>query len=644
MKSPFARRLAGAAFAACAMLALAAPGLALAQAQVPVGTGTAPDELAPPVKHEAPFFARRITGYLPTRDGTQLRFSALLPKGKGPFPVIVNYSGYDPGSIGGAAYMDDNTAMSVNLDRALVQAGYAVVGVSARGTACSEGQFEFLSMRYGQDGRDAIEWIATQPWANGAVGMANWSWAGMSQIATAAEQSPHLKAIAPGMVLGDARLDSWFIGGIPAPGFVDGWWGYLHSRWDAARESAKAEGDTRCLAQIAQNLQTAEKNRVPSILIRHPVRDDYIEIRNMAARTHQIQVPVFSMEAFQDEAVIAREGYYQETLDPARLWFLQTNGAHDVYVSTRFRRQLIAFFDRFVKGRANGFEATPHVQVWTEATLAGPAQGIFENLTPGVTLKSDVFPLQVTPRAFALDAGGKLVPDAPAGTGQDDYDYPLRGPAVQHEFTRDSWEGLKPGWERATLAYATPALAEDFIGYGSGAADLWMAASGADADVQVTLTEVRPDGQEVYVQRGWLRLSDRAQDPARSTPLRPWPLDRPDSMAAMVPGEPALARIEIQKFAHVFRKGSRIRLWIDTPSQFGGNLFAPQSVPTRLTVLHDAAHPSRLMLGQAPASAVVGTIPASAPACGTVLHQPCRADPLAGNTITLGLPQPQGEK
>jgi putative CocE/NonD family hydrolase len=135
-------------------------------------------------------------------------------QGQGPFPVIVNYSGYDPGSIGGAAYMNDNTAMSVNLDRSLVQAGYAVVGVNARGTACSEGQFEFLSMLYGQDGRDAIEWIATQPWANGSVGMANWSWAGMS-ISTAAEQPPHLKAIAPGMVLGDARLDSWFMEAFP---------------------------------------------------------------------------------------------------------------------------------------------------------------------------------------------------------------------------------------------------------------------------------------------------------------------------------------------------------------------------------------------------------------------------------------------
>ncbi|WP_068089810.1 CocE/NonD family hydrolase [Novosphingobium rosa] len=609
---------------AAAMAALTIAAAAQAQAPVPVHqAATPPDEMSPPVKHQPTFFARRLTGYLPARDGTQLRYSVLLPKGEGPFPVIVNYSGYDPGSIGGAVYLDDNTAMSVNLDRALVAAGYAVIGINARGTACSEGQFEFLARSYGEDGHDAVEWIATQPWSNGAVGMANWSWAGMSQLATAAEQPPHLKAIAPGMPLGDARLDSWYPGGVPAPGFVDGWWNYLHSRWNSAKTSARAEGDQRCLAQIARNEQTAEANRLPSVLIRHPLRDDYIEIRNLAARTHRITVPTFSMEVFQDEAVISRMGYFQETLDPARLWYLQTNGVHDLYASTRFRQQLIAFFDHFVKGKANGFEATPHVQVWIEGALKGPSEGAFENFTPALTLTHASFPMPVTPLAFALSTNGRLV--AGSGEGQPDgFDYPLRGPAVNHEFGQDSWEPLRSGWRHGTLAYTSPAFDHDVVAYGPASADLWVTASTADADLQVTLTELRPDGQEMFLQRGWLRLSDRAQNPAKSTPLRPWPLDRPETMAAMVPGEPALARIEVQKFAHAFRKGSHLRLWIDTPSQYGGFLFAPQSVPARIEVLHDAQHPSRLLIGTVPGIAV----PAPWPVCGTILHQPCRPDPL----------------
>jgi hypothetical protein len=167
--------------------------------------------------------------------------------------VILNYSGYDPGAIGGATYLRNDSAMSTSLDRTLLEHGYAVMGVNARGTGCSEGGFDFLARSYGTDGADAVEWAAAQPWATGAIGMANWSWAGMSQVATASERPPHLKAIAPGMVLTDPRLDSWALGGVPSPGFITGWWDFLHYRWLAVRKSAVAEHDDRCVAQADLN-------------------------------------------------------------------------------------------------------------------------------------------------------------------------------------------------------------------------------------------------------------------------------------------------------------------------------------------------------------------------------------------------------
>ncbi|WP_226017922.1 CocE/NonD family hydrolase [Novosphingobium sp. FKTRR1] len=592
------------------------------------------------VQHQ-PFWAKRLTGYLAARDGTQLRYSVLLPKGKGPFPVIVNYSGYDPGSIGGAAYLDDNTAMAVNLDRTLVEAGYAVAGVNARGTACSEGQFEFLARSYGQDGRDAIEFFAAQGWSNGSVGMANWSWAGMSQIATAAERPPHLKAIAPGMVLGDARLDSWAIGGVPAPNFVAGWWDFLHGRWDSALQSARAEGDNRCVAQIATNLKTAETARVADILTKHPLRDDYIEIRHLGARTGRIEVPILSMEAFQDEATTPREDYYQDNLNLEKLWFVQTNGPHDMYESLVFRKTLLGFFDRFVKGQDNGFDKGPHVQVWLETSTATGGRLANENSQPRLVVNAPRYPAAVKPVSFELSSGGKLVQGGSDGKNDgrgegrgegrgDDFAYPLPGPTVNADFLSDTWGPLPTDWRKGSLAYTSAAMDDTLFAYGSASADLWVAATGSDADLQVTLTEVRPDGQEMFVQRGFLRLSDRVQDDSRSNPLRPYPLDRPETMASLTPGEPVLGRVELTKFAHLFRKGSRLRLWIDTPSQYGGNGFAPYSQPQTITVLHDAQHPSRLLVGQwDQASGVTPKLPEERPACGTILKQPCRPDPLA---------------
>jgi putative CocE/NonD family hydrolase len=587
---------------------------------------------APPAVSHAPFWGKRLTGYLTVRDGTVLRYSVLLPKGKGPFPTIVNYSGYDPGAIGGRAYLAGDTAMSVNLDRTLVEHGYAVFGVNARGTGCSEGVFDFLGRDYGRDGHDAVEFIAAQPWSTGAVGMANWSWAGMSQIATASERPPHLKAIAPGMVLGDARLDSWFPGGVPAPAFVSGWWDYLHSRWATVRQSAQGESDARCLAQIDRNIETAEPRNLSNIVIQHPLRDAFIEERHLAARTHDIAVPVLSMEAFQDEAVTSREGYYQETLDPEKLWFVQTNGGHDLYESTRFRKLLVDYFDRFVKGAANGFDKRPHVQVWVESGSTGEGHDRQENVRPGFMVTADRFPIAATAMRFQLGGGGALLADGASGGDPDAYAYPAPGPSVDADFDVDRWGELPADWRRGSLAYTSPPLTQTVLAYGSASADLWVSSTATDADLQVTLTEVRPDGQEMFVQRGWLRLSARAQDPVRSTELRPWPADRPETMASLTPGVPVLGRVELTKFAHAFRAGSKLRIWIDTPSQFGGYGFAPTSLPASNKVWHDDAHPSRLVLGLIDPTPV----PASRPACGEVLKQPCRPDPLAAP----GAPRP----
>jgi len=622
-------RIAGAALFTM-LLGSPAPG-AVAQDQ-PAQPGDANASHPMQAIHHPVFWGRRVTGYLGTRDGTQLRYSVLLPAGKGPFPVILNYSGYDPGSVGGAAYLDDDTAMSVNLDQTLVAAGYAVAGVNARGTGCSEGQFEFLGRSYGQDGRDAVEFLATRPWSNGSVGMANWSWAGMSQLATAAERPPHLKAIAPGMTLGDARLDSWAIGGVPAPNFVAGWWDFLHGRWAAALKSAHAESDARCVAQIAANLKTAEPNRLSNVLIQHPLRDEYIEIRHLGARAGRIQVPILSMEAFQDEATTPREDYYQDNIDPDRLWMVQTNGPHDMYESLLFRRTLVSFFDHFVKGLDNGFERGPHLQIWLETGSAVQGRLQDEKATPRAVVTAPRYPAAVTPVFYTLGAGGQLSParagDAGSGKG-DEFAYPEPGPTVDADEFTDSWGPLAAGWRQGSVAYTSPALDTQLFAYGPASADLWIATTGSDADLQVTLTEVRPDGQEMFVQRGFLRLSDRAQDDSRSNLLRPYPIDRPETMSALTPGEPVLGRVELTKFAHVLRKGSRLRLWIDTPSQYGGNGFAPYSQPSTLTVLHDAQHPSRLVLGRFnPANDPDMKLPADRPACGSLLKQPCRADPL----------------
>lgn len=575
-----------------------------------------------------PTWSKRLTGYLQARDGTSLRYSVLLPRGRGPFPVVLNYSGYDPGAIGGVAYLHNDTAMSASLDRSLLERGYAVLGVNARGTGCSEGVFDFLGPAYGQDGHDIVEWAAAQPWSTGAVGMANWSWAGMSQVATASERPEHLKAIAPGMALTDPRGDSWAIGGVPSQGFVTGWWMFLHSRWLAVRESARAERDERCLAQLERNYRSGETQPVnlPTQLIEHPLRDEWLQRRVILDKADRISVPVLSLEAFQDEATTARAGYYQERLNPQQLWYVQTNGNHDLYESLQFRPMLLDFFDHFLKGRDNGFDKRPHVQVWYETASKPGSSGHEhdEQARSGWVVNGASYPLPVrTGELFLAPGRGLSFERVAAGSGADDFAYPVEGSTVDVDSNQPSWGPLAPHWREGSVAYTSDALTHDLVIYGPLSADLWVSVSASDADLQVTLTEVW-EGQERFVQRGWLRLSDRALNAARSTPNRPWLCDLPSCIRSMTPGVAELARVELTKVSHAFRKGSRLRLWIDAPSATGGNGFDHSALPAIVSIWHDAAHPSKLVFGELPDV----TVPPRAPGCAAMLMQPCRPDPV----------------
>src|SRR5204862_515269 len=59
------------------------------------------------------------------------------------------------------------------------------------------------------------------------------------------------------------------------------------------------------------------------------------------------------------------------------------------------------------------------------------------------------------------------------------------------------------------VAFVSAPLAADLTLYGTASADLWLRSTAEDADLQVVVSEVRPDGKEVYIQAGWLRASLR---------------------------------------------------------------------------------------------------------------------------------------
>lgn len=170
------------------------------------------------------------------------------------------------------------------------------------------------------------------------------------------------------------------------------------------------------------------------------------------------------------------------------------------------------------------------------------------------------------------------------------------------------------------------ALPHQAVMAGSGSVDLWIAADADDLDLQVTLSEVRPDRQEMLVQSGWLRASHRALDENASTPLRPRHLHSAAALEQLVPGQWSRLRIELFPFAHVFRAGSRIRLTISGPGGAGNGwpwAFDARPGGFDVRIAHDGErHSSSIVLPVVEPKDLV--IPETLPECGRVWLQPCR--------------------
>src|SRR4029077_7537171 len=117
---------------------------------------------------------------------------------------------------------------------------------------------------------------------------------------------------------------------------------------------------------------------------------------------------------------------------------------------------------------------------------------------PGGTLNNQSPTAQGT-NSYTSDAKAVPLTDFPANTGPGG----LWGNASQWEW---KWEQPPAG---SAVSYVSAPLATNATAIGGGAVHLWVKSSTPDVDLQATVSEVRPDGNETFVQNGWIRASER---------------------------------------------------------------------------------------------------------------------------------------
>ncbi len=643
-----------------------------AQTIIP-GNGAIPDASPNPVP--------AVPGYkyLTTRDGTTLSINVMLPPGADPvnhpertYPTVIEYSGYSPSA-------PNQTSQSLLPYWAN---GYAVVAVNMRGTGCSGGAYWYSEPAQATDGYDVVETIAAQPWS-GKVGMVGISFSGISQLYVAATNPPNLSAVVPMAVIADTFRSALYPGGILNDGFALNW---ATDRVEDTVPGALGwvtnqinGGDTICEGNMALRLQ-----HEPILDEITPTRFWEVRAAGLAPRTFvdQIEAPTLLIGAWQDEQTGGDFATMLDNFSPTtKKRFILTNGVHaegmfpeilplamewtDIYVGERtpvmapiIRAGAPAIYQPVldiadddldqVAFPADRFAGMSYPAAKAAYEAEPPVWLFWENGTGNASLPGYPKPIKVTKHSSwpltSQEAWSLfLSPDGSMGAREPSLgdDEPRGITSWTHDETdgattnltgtsqEDPW-AIQPDYhwlpidEDTSASWTTSPMTAATSFAGSGSVDLWLRSSAVDTDLEVTLSEVRPDGQEIYIQSGWLRASQRAVDPLEATALWPFKSHLEADEEPLPAGEFSLNRVELVPFAHSVRAGSRLRLTVDAP---GGNksfwefMVEQHAPPVTNEVAMTRTRPSALVL---PRINDVG-LPAALPPCPySVRSQPCR--------------------
>lgn len=498
---------------------------------------------------------------IPMRDGVHLSGVIFRPADQTePLPVILTITPY--------------TAQRFeNVGAYFASQGYVFASVDSRGRGNSEGEFEPWALE-GEDGFDAVEWLAVQPWSDGQVGMWGGSYGGKNQWMIAGEVPPALKTIVPAA---SGYMDSRVPGtlGIDWLHLIAGRTSNDNLRANSAFWRGVYEDRARGLTTL-RNLDSYSgyPNRYWQTWMEHPFDDGYWDAANIALdRYEHIHIPVLSITGQYDGAMRGTQLYRQLHLDAvdedvAAQSFMVV-GPWD-HPGTRVPRRHLGGLDF---GEDSLLDVLGLHTAWYDHVMKeGPRPGVLEDLFVYYVSGANTW-LSAPDIASATARWETLFLDSPAVTAQslaqkgaladradeqapDQYVYDPAAPAhneglrggarVSEEYLTD--DRIPRRLEGDGLIYDTEPLASAVDMVGSPTAELHLSMDVLDTDIQVIFYEVQADGRHIFLTQDAVRARHRHS--VREETL-------------VTPGEVDIYRFE--DFAFVGRtieEGSRIRMVI----------------------------------------------------------------------------------
>lgn len=585
---------------------LAACSLALAQPP------TAGDYSAP--QHAV----RETRGHkVAMRDGVRLSVDVYQPDAEGRFPAILIVTPYNNNPTGGFARA-----------RWFAQRGYAVAVADSRGRFDSDGEFDPFDGRHKSDGYDLVEWLAAQPWCDGAVGMIGGSYLGWTQWWTATQAPPHLRTIVPEVAPPDqfangpyqqGVLVSWAIdwaammSGRVMQSVADGpYGGFANRRAEEYRQLPYLDLNARRGALdnawyetwIRENLSTADYWQ--AIAYQRP--EDYA----------RAAVPTLGITGWFDANFPGTPANYLgmkqhgTTPEARRPHIVIGPWQHGFNRGTQLGRfdygpesvidwdgYVCRWLDHWLKGVTNGAGEDAPVHVF----VMGRNRWHAEQDWPLPRTVWTKYYLHSGGRANTADGDGTLDGEPPADEPPDRYVYnpadPTPSPFTGGHLEDGAADARVAAARPDVLVYTTPPLAEAVEVTGPIEAKLFAATSARDTDWMVRLVDVHPDGYAALLCDGVIRA--RCRDAQREGAFTG------ERLSEIEPGKAYEYTIRFWRAtANEFAAGHRIRVEISS-SYFpyylpnlntGADNVGLETgrVVAEQTILHDAERPSHIVL------------------------------------------------
>ncbi len=484
---------------------------------------------------------------VPMRDGKRLATDVYRPKGAAKAPIIFVRTPYQfNGWVDGEEQERD-------YDRAYdaVSRGFAYVVQNERGRYFSEGEWDILGVPL-TDGYDAIEWMSTQPWSNGKVGLYGCSSTAEWQMAVASLGHPALKAMVPmGYGAGVGRVGefmeqgNWYRGGAQQMLFTSWLYGVQHDLMAPRLKEGLSQEDLQRLQRFYDMSPEYPDISSTELLSTLPV-EDIIEVgkgpkgvyEEMITRTPNdpawyegglyhddmpFDVPTFWFTSWYDVSIspnlalfnhVRKNAVSEQARENQYLWIAPTlhcaysRATENTIVGERsvgdarydYDALIYGFFDKWLKDEEPAIIDTLHrVTYYT----MGSNEWHTTSAWPPPSAEMTSFYLESNGGANTMYGNGRLVKEMPGKDHPDGYVYDPMNPVKSYGgnvcCTGDAVDGGSFDQRvmearNDILVYTSEPFADDTEITGSVESTLYLSSDAKDTDVTIKLIDVGPDG------------------------------------------------------------------------------------------------------------------------------------------------------